>query len=226
MAIPFIVPSRVFRSRTEAKNYIRDEILRAYDIRQAIPTDSVHHQLLLEVLELHADAVDKIGPGIVHFYVEETWRLPGREAVGRDQRALMVVRSDGKAVDWSYHHVIDSPTPAANVKSALAFALETSRLERRDADFASGPVTCAITGQVIPQKHQADTRHLDPTWHELTTGFVGTIGGWGAVETHSGKGGAFVGRDVEDVALRDAWLRYYAANGKPVYVKNELAERD
>ena len=185
----------------------------------------LHHQLLSEVLELHPNADEKIGPGIDYFYVEETWRLPGKEAVGRDQRAILVVRTDGEQRDWSYTHVIDRPTPAANVKSALAFALETGRLARRDADFAAGPVVCAVTGDLIAQKHQADTRHLNPTWHELTTGFVSLHGGWESIETHSGNGGVFVGRDIEDEALRDKWLQYYATHARPVYVKNEQPER-
>jgi len=226
MAIPFSTPSMTFRSRKAAKEYIRDNILRAYDLRTRIPAGA-HDQLLREVLRLHSDAEEKIGPGIDHFYVQETWRLPGKEAVGRDQRAIIVVRTDGSERDWSYWHVIDQPGEAANVKSALAFALDHGRLRRRDADFAAGmpPVFCALTGELIKQKHQADTRHLSPTWGELTQAFADAHGGWGAIETHSGNGYIFVGRDVEDEALRDAWLEFYAANANPVYVKNESPER-
>ncbi|WP_396659184.1 DCL family protein [Microbacterium oxydans] len=224
MAIPFVIPSRTFASRTAAKNYIRDEILHAYDVGERISAGT-HHQILSEMLELHSEATEKIGPGIDHFYIEATWRLPGKEAVGRNQRAIIVVRTDGEQRDWSYHHVIDSPTKAANVKSALAFALDNGRLARRDIDFAAGEVRCAVSGEVIPQKHQADTRHLNPTWHELTSGFVGQHGGWDAIETHSGNGGVFVGRDIEDVVLRGAWLEYYRVNANPVYVKNEQPER-
>lgn len=226
MAIPLVIPSRTFRSRTEAKNYIRDEILYTYPLRTPIPSGT-HDQVLREVLELHSDAVEKIGPGIDHFYVEETWRLPSKEAVARSQRAIIVVRTDGTERDWSYRHVIDSPSEAANVKSALAFALDSGRIRRRDADFADGmpPVYCARTGELIKQKHQADTQHLSPTWGELTQAFADAHGGWGAIETHSGNGYIFVGRDVEDEVLRDAWLEFYAANANPVYVKNESPER-
>ncbi len=226
MAIPFLTPSKTFTSRTAAKNYIRDEILRGYPLRARIPIGA-HHQLLCEVLELHSHADEKIGSGIDYFYVQETRRLAGREAVGRNQRAIIVVRSDGTERDWSYHHVIDNPSAAGNVKSALASSLETSRLERRDADFASGePIICALTGGTIAQKHQADTRHLNPTWNTLTTGFVLGHGGWEAIETHSGKNAIFVGRDVEDREIRDSWLSYYAEHARPVYVKNEQLVRD
>jgi len=81
MAIPFVIPSMSFRSRTAAKNYIRDNILKAYELRTRIPAGP-HDQLLREVLRLHSDAEEKIGPGIDYFYVQETWRLPGKEAVG------------------------------------------------------------------------------------------------------------------------------------------------
>ncbi|WP_146077441.1 hypothetical protein [Rathayibacter rathayi] len=102
-------------------------------------------------------------------------------------------------------NVIENPTRAAQVKSALAFPLVGARLRRRDAAFATGEVVlCALTGDIIAQKHQADTRHLDPTWEELTSRFVELHGGWDAIATHSGHGGIFVGRDVEDVALREA----------------------
>lgn len=226
MAIPFVIPSMSFRSRTAAKNYIRDNILRAYELRTRIPAGP-HDQLLREVLRLHSDAEEKIGPGIDYFYIQETWRLPGKEAVGRDQRAIIVVRSDATDRDWSYWHVIDQPGEAANVKSALAFALEDGRLRRRDADFAAGkpPVYCALTGELIKQKHQADTRHLSPTWGELTEDFASTHGGWGTIETHSGNGYIFVGRDVEDETLRNQWLDYYDATADPTYVKNESPER-
>ncbi|TFC01486.1 DUF3223 domain-containing protein [Cryobacterium adonitolivorans] len=120
MAIPFVIPSMSFRSRTAAKNYIRDNILRAYELRTRIPAGP-HDQLLREVLRLHSDAEEKIGPGTDYFYVQETWRLPGREAVGRDQRAIIVVRSDATERDWSYWHVIDQPgkRPTSRVLSPL-----------------------------------------------------------------------------------------------------------
>ncbi|MDC0711476.1 DCL family protein [Stigmatella sp. ncwal1] len=221
MAIPFIVPSMSFKSRKAAKDYIRDNILHAYPLRERIDQKK-HHQLLSEVLELHSHADEKIGPGIDHFYVEETWRLDGKEMVGRDKRAIMVVRKDQTNRDWSYTHVIDNPTPMANVKSALASALEPERVRRRDEDFASGaPIFCAVSSKLIPTKQQADTRHLDPTWHVLTERFVKQHGGWEAIETHSGKDKIYVGRDVEDTALRDEWLRYYAKEARPVYVKND-----
>jgi hypothetical protein len=225
MAIPFVIPSGRFKSRTAAKNYIRDEILHAYPLRQPIP-EGTHHQVLSEVLELHSDAAEKIGPGIDYFYVEETWRLLGKETVGKNQRAIIVVRTDGTSRDWSYQHVIDSPTVAANVKSALAFALDDDRIRRRDEDFDSGKeIFCALTGDRIEQKHQADTRHLSPTWSELTSGFAAEHGGWDAIETHSGNGFIFVGRDLEDVDLRNEWLRYYREHANPVYVKNEQPRR-
>ncbi|THG34617.1 DUF3223 domain-containing protein [Glaciibacter flavus] len=98
VAIPFIVPSQIFSSRSAAKNYIRDEILHAYPLRTRIDRAD-HHLFLSEVLELHSDAVEKIGPGIDHFYVEETYRLLGKETVGRDKRAIIVVRVDGDTRD-------------------------------------------------------------------------------------------------------------------------------
>jgi hypothetical protein len=221
LPIPFIVPSRSFPSRTAAKNAIRDEILHAYPLRTRIDNEP-HHQLLSEVLELHSDATEKIGSGIDHFYVEETWRLPGREAVSRKQRAIIVARTDGTHEDWSYRHVIDEPTVMANVKSALAFSIEEGRLRRRDADFGAGTtITCFLTGEAIDQKHQADTRHFSPTWHQITSDFVDQNRGWAAIETHSGHGKIFVGRDIEDVSLKEAWLAYYDSNAHPVYVKNE-----
>jgi len=226
MAIPFVIPSRTFKSRTAAKNFVRDEILHAYPLRERIPVGT-HEQILREILELHSDADEKIGEGIDYFYVQETWRLPGKEAVGRKQRAIIVVRTDGSERDWSYHHVIDSPTEAANVKSALAFAIDDARVRRRDEDFASDsePVYCALSGELIEQKHQADTRHLSPTWAELTEGFAAEHGGWGAISTHSGNGYVFVGRDVEDEELRNEWLAYYEQRANPVYVKNEQPTR-
>lgn len=226
MAYQFVTPSMTFRSRTAAKDYIRDNILRAYEVRTRIPPGP-HDQLLREVLSMHSDAEEKIGPGVDYFYIEETWRLPGKEAVGRDKRAIIATRIDGTDRDWSYWHVIDQPSEAANVKSALAFALEEGRLRRRDADFSAGmpAVHCALTGELITQKHQADTRHLSPTWSELTQGFADASGGWSAIETHSGDGYVFVGRDVEDESLRKRWLDYYEANANPVYVKNESPDR-
>ncbi|PPG81740.1 hypothetical protein C5C52_07935 [Rathayibacter sp. AY1E5] len=213
-----------FKSRKAAKDYIRENILDGYPLREPIPAGT-NHQLLSEILELHENAIDKIGTGIDHFYVEETWRLPGMQAVARDLRGIVVVRTDGTSIDWSYYHVIDHPTKAAQVKTALAFPLVDPRLRRRDAAFATGEVVvCALTGDIIVQKHQADTRHLDPTWEELTSGFVAQHGGWDAIETHSGHGGIFVGRDVEDDALREEWLAYYEEHANPVFVKNDRLE--
>ncbi|WP_094114544.1 DCL family protein [Clavibacter michiganensis] len=108
MPIPFATPSMLFSSRSKAKNYIRDNILHAYPVRVRIPVGE-HDQLLREVLALHSDAEEKIGSGIDYFYIEETWRLLGKEAVSRKQRAIIVVRKDGTERDWSYLHVIDRP---------------------------------------------------------------------------------------------------------------------
>jgi hypothetical protein len=82
-----------------------------------------------------------------------------------------------------------------------------------------------LTGELIKQKHQADTRHLSPTGGELTEDFANVHGGWSAIETHRGNGYIFASRDVEDETLRNQWLDYYDATANPGYVKNERPER-
>lgn len=217
MAIPVALGSRSFPSKKAAKDFVRDNILRAYEMNARI-TDPSHDHLLRELVDRHDDADVKRGPGIEYFFIQK----PSGENryIHRNARGIAIRHVNGGVIDFSYITAIDKPSTYGKVSDALRSAIHAKRTTFREAAFAAGPVYCFRTGVCIPVRRRADVVYEAPSWRELVEGFVGLHGGLGAIKTHTGFGAVLVGRGIEDEAVENAWHEYFDAHAVPRLVEN------
>lgn len=214
MAIKVTLGPRDFPSKTVAKDYIKVEILHAYNIGDPI-TDHEHVAVLMDVLRMKENAAEKIGNGIDHFYVDHTSRF--ENYVSPDARTLVIHHTDPaeEDVDFGYTKVIDGGGQVVAVKDALRHEALGERDAFKFSYFASGGTVYDMAGEPMTSHDEAEVRYGSPSWGALTYDFVQEHGGWDAIETTSGEGEPQVGRRLADSRLRDDWIEYYRANADP-----------
>src|SRR6478752_5096925 len=95
--IPIQIGARVFKAKTEAKNFARKIIARYADGETVIGLDDL---FLRDLVALHHEAATKTGSGIAYFTVQ-------RDPVWHNTRHFVIVRTDGTSTDVSFHICID-----------------------------------------------------------------------------------------------------------------------
>ncbi|WP_225755214.1 DUF3223 domain-containing protein [Actinotalea sp. Marseille-Q4924] len=219
VAKPVNLPSKSFPTRAAAKAWVRDEIKDHYSL-ESVVADPLHVAVLLDLLERDDDAVDKVGVGVKEFFIRRTALGKGRvQHVKHDARGVWIRRVDGTEEDWSYTSAIDQEGRQSDVKEALRAVLDEDRVRFREEAFAAGPVRCARTGELIPSRDDAEVRYGNPSWAQLTAGFVETQGGWDAIELTAGDGQVQIGGDLADAGQRRAWKSYWERYARPLLVK-------
>jgi hypothetical protein len=209
---PVTVGSVVFDSVGRAKAFIQTDVVAAYDGATRIPSGPIH-EFLEELLHLHEEATAKIGVGIDYFRVDpaSSWKVG--VPVRASNRALVVVRTDGTAEDWSWTGIVTNPSAITQVRSALRnAAYDSIQTMKRDA-FAAGPVMCARTGVPIGMPSDLQIRHYSPSFAKLTDDYAASVGGWGAIGTMSTGAGA----EIANPAIEAAWISYFVANAVPSF---------
>jgi len=160
------------------------------------------------------------GVGVKEFFIRRTALGKGRvQHVRKDARGIWIRRFDGSEEDWSYTSAIDQEGRQSDVKEALRAVADEQRVRFREQAFASGPVFCARTGEPISALEDAEVRYEQPSWGQLTVGFVATQGGWDAIELTAGDGQVQIAGDLADDRQRQAWTAYWEQHACPVLVK-------
>ena len=209
-AIPVSIGGRTFATKDAAKAFIRSDVIDAFNGAPRIPPGPIH-DFVEDLLDLHEDAVEKIGSGIDYFRVDPASDWKAGFPVKKSLRTLVVVHTDGTAIDWSWGGIIDQPSPVAKKRMALRNAAYDRIQAIKRAAFSAGPVTCARTGSPIAHPDDAQVRYRRPTFAQLADGFAATVGGWSAIATTS----TGVGAEMTDPVIEAAWLTYYDANVIP-----------
>jgi hypothetical protein len=106
MAKPMSLPSMDFPTQKAALSYFRG-ILYTYDVGEVV-SDPTHDTMLRELSDRHPDAVEKIGVGILEFFVNRT-EAGDYGHVSADARGIWIRRIDHTIVDWSYQTAIKKP---------------------------------------------------------------------------------------------------------------------
>lgn len=210
MAFPVTIGGITFATKDAARDFIRTNVIAAFDGAPRIPAGRMH-SFVDDLLNLHPDAVEKIGSGVDHFRVDpaSNWRtgVPVRPT----NRTLVVVRTNGQAIDWSWDVIIKDPSALTQKRTALRNAAYSRIQALKRTAFALGAVTCARTGLPIASLEDAQIRYHRPTFAQLTDGFAATVGGWPAIITSSRGAGA----EIADPLIEAAWLKYYDTNVVP-----------
>jgi hypothetical protein len=144
MAKQFVVNGETFKTQGALVDRVREIIKRN---KPGVMVDLFDELFLRSLLDMHPEASQKIGCGVVAFSVEDNPMYPGPKA-----RGLRLHRVDGTSTDFSFWECI-RPTPhIKKVQRAFRAAIEpdTMAFKQRYFDGLPGRVgACPDTGEPI-----------------------------------------------------------------------------
>jgi hypothetical protein len=208
--VPVAIGGTTFATKAAAKDFIRMNVIDAFDGVPRIPFGPIH-DFVEDLLNLHEAAVDKIGCGIDYFRVDPASVWKTGAPVRASNRTLVVVRKDGTLIDWSWDGIVTNPSAVTQKRTALRNAAYGRIQAIKRAAFSAGPVICTRTGLPILAPNDAQVRYHRPTFAALTDGFAATVGGWPAITTTSSGAGA----ELTSPSITANWIKYYDANAFP-----------
>jgi uncharacterized protein DUF3223 len=147
-----VIGSLHFSSKTAAKNFVRS-IVESYLDHEKI-SDFEHDAFLRDLIQLHPDAVEKIGTGIDHFTIK-------RDDKTGKTRHFLITRIDGSFADFSWHCCIDGRNWRSEAIQTLRDAVADDIIAFRNAKFDLGDVRCAVRGELLSME-TADIDHTPP----------------------------------------------------------------
>ncbi len=157
---PVVIGHCRFSTKTEARAYVSDMLDRYVDGQRV---DRADERFLRDLLDLHPEAVAKVGCGVSHFT---------READDRGGRCFWLWRNDGSRTDWSTAKALKLTGPMNDLHNALRCEVEAQRNAFLRSQFAGDAVqACAITGEPLtPDTAHVD--HHDPTFGRIVRDFL------------------------------------------------------
>ena len=165
----YVVGEFSFAKKGEVEQLLRS-VLEELEVG-ALVTDPLVADLLTALAREHPEATDKVGAGI------ECWVVASNRDLGYTTKGFRAKqRGRDELVRFSYTDVLRPPKQRALVAEALTQeALDITRRFRTEA-FAGGPVQCALSGKMIPEKTMADVVHLTPPRGHLHKAFLESEG--------------------------------------------------
>lgn len=161
--IPIQIGARLFKTKTEAKNFARQIIARYADGETITGLDDL---FLRDLVVLHHEAATKTGSGIASFTVE-------RDPVWHNTRHFVIVRTDGTSTDVSFHICIDGTNDRRDVFHALRHAVSDQVISFQQAAFSGDIVPICPYTQDILTVADAHVDHAPPnTFFALTTAWM------------------------------------------------------
>jgi hypothetical protein len=170
--------------------------------------DPGHDLMLREVLDLHPDAAEKIGPGVDYFYVGLT-RDGDKFNVRPGATGIWIKRTDGSEVDFSYRTCINNHSDESDAKEGLRLAVEDRRLAYRASRIAAGTFVSDVSGASLVGRDDAYVIYDDPAWGQLTYRFAENEGGWDKILVHSGNGAVVIGSHLLNTGVEARWLEFW-----------------
>lgn len=159
----------VLAGNTYTKKSARErcsKILNAYQFGATISL--LDHWFLLDVLQGHGNAENKIGCGVASFQVERHWQF--------GTPCFWITRVDGTRTYFGYKWCFEK-SPSDETRARMGFRSEVvdQIVEFKTATFAGRDrIPCAITGIVIPWD-EANVDH-EPPFHVLRDSFLQQVG--------------------------------------------------
>ncbi|MFG2094609.1 DCL family protein [Streptomyces sp. NPDC048612] len=193
----FWIGHRRYRTKGEAKEAVR-AVLYRYPMGSIVDQEG-DHQLLLDLLDKHHEAEDKVGPGIDAFAIAPPQRgpYPGFE----------VLRTDGSRIDFSYQTCLSRPTYRQQVMNVMRDEVKTHVNTYFEARKEAGSLTSDQSGVPLNSSNTAVSYFRGPSFVVIAEEFAGTVGGWEAIEmTPSTEPG--LGR-FRDRQLAQQWCSHH-----------------
>ncbi|MFT8592412.1 MAG: DUF3223 domain-containing protein [Bifidobacterium sp.] len=225
---PVDLGEKHFATTTEAKTFF-SEIVNEAKSQGTLPkviADEEQNRILEALLDTKADALNKIGEGLDYFFVDYVIKHPdpiAKHPTRKDAVAIFIKRTDGDVMDFGIPGALDNygKNPQliqkAEVKAALRNAIEPDRQKLRQEAFEDAEeVICPRTGFRMTNFHQARVINVSPSWGDLTSDFVATVGGWDAIELSVDSDSIQHGKRLSDTSIELKWIEYWKKNSNPI----------
>jgi len=200
----YTVAGQDFRTQQDLLAYVR-AILNRYHLGQVL--DLFDYPFVIDLLQQHPDAAQKIGCGASHIYVAET---PAYHT-----RCFHLVRQDGSETDFSYLECIRATAHDKKVRQALRYAIAAQIFAYKRAAFDASPIIiCPDTGERLAFM-TAHVDHRAPlTFERLVADFLAAEGlTFEAIDLIPQADLAY--RDeLADAQLCERWLAYHLAHAE------------
>jgi hypothetical protein len=193
----FWIGQRQYRTKGAATEAVR-EILSRYNVGETIDGEE-DHLLLLDLLDMHHEADEKMGSGVEAFAIAPPQRgpYPGFE----------VRRTDGSRIDFSYKTCLTAPTVRQQVMNVMRDEVKGQINAYFEARKAAGSLVSDRSGQQLDSADSAVSYFRGPAFVDIAEEFAGVVGGWDDIAmTPSTEPG--LGR-IADRALAERWREHH-----------------
>lgn len=163
--------------------------------------------LLVDLVQRHPHAEQKIGCGVAGFRVEKNPEYPSATC-------FILVRTDGSTTDFSYRECLRQTPHGQKVTSAFRAAIESDifKFKQERFDAAGGELHCPITGEALGFVG-AHVDHAPPdTFANLLADFLAGEGvDLASLAVKPSADNTYSDR-LCDVALENRWIEFHRFN--------------
>lgn len=205
--IPVYLAGLTFPSKSAAKAEIQ-RILHSYQRKDAVE-DEQHVAILLDLVQRHPQADEKIGAGIVSFYVDKApdWQTS----------CFYLRRVDGTITHFSFPEALSPTTPVTRLRGACRAAIKLDKLAFKDRMWPAGDETlriCPITGEAYGRA-QVNVDHEPPlTLESLVEEWINqeglAVGQINIIHTGDGRSED----EIADPRVLESWRAFHAQRAR------------
>ncbi|MCX5078709.1 DCL family protein [Streptomyces sp. NBC_00513] len=177
MAEELKVPEVWIGSRRYATKKARQEavqaILSRYSLGQVVDQED-DDLLLRDLLDMHPDAANKVGPGVDRFRI-----IPTPRGHHKGPEAVLV---DGTKVAFSYQKCLDTPTHRQRVLDAMRTEIQPQVNTYYESRKASHTLVSDESSKPLDPADVHVSYFRGPRFHDIALEFVQIAGGFDAVD--------------------------------------------
>ncbi|WP_245880821.1 DUF3223 domain-containing protein [Streptomyces zhaozhouensis] len=171
----YMIGTRRYPTKKAREEAVRD-ILRRYRAHTVVENEE-DDLLLRDLLNMHPDAEEKIGPGVDYFRVIKTPR--------GNHNGPEAVHINGHREPFSYMKCLQPPSHAQRVRAAMRTEIEAQVNSYFESRRAAGTLVSDESGAALDPADTHVSYFRGPRFHDLATQFIADVGGWEAVELTS-----------------------------------------
>lgn len=196
------VPEVWIGSRRYATKKARQQAVQAilgrYGFGQVVDQED-DDLLLRDLLDMHPDAADKVGPGVDRFRI-----IPTPRGHHKGPEAVLV---DGTKVAFSYQKCLDAPTQRQRVLDAMRTEVQPQVNAYFESRKAAHTLVSDESGQELSPAGAHVAYFQGPRFHDIALEFVEAVGGFDAIDLDSetARGLAL----FTDRALAERWHEHH-----------------
>ncbi|MFD3728841.1 DUF3223 domain-containing protein [Streptomyces sp. NPDC058671] len=193
----FWIGPREYPSKKAAQAAVR-EVLYGYSVGSIVDQEA-DHLLLLDLLDLHAEADIKIGVGVEAFAIAPPLQGP--------HPGFELIRTDGTRIDFSYLACLKPPSYRQQVCAAMRVEVKGDVSAYFTSRVAANTLVSDGSGRELDITDTHVSYFRGPSFAELAAAFAEEAGGWEAIEltTSSDPGRG----QCTDRALAERWRKYH-----------------